>query len=129
MSNLNKQVAQEYGHFLEQFNWSYFITCRSPYRITTRTVNRWCDRLFRANLSVKRIFWSMENDKGDPSNKHIHMLIESELDLSYKQLRSGLGNIAVGDYQKIYSKPQVCGYVTKFVNYQGVEYNYLEGKS
>lgn len=129
MNSLNKQIAQEYGRFIQQFDWKYFVTCRSPYSITTTTVNRWCDKLFNANLSVTRIFWAMERDKGDASNKHVHMLIEAILDLNYKQIRKGLGNIPVGDFQEIYDKPLVCGYTTKFITYQGIEYNYLESKS
>lgn len=118
-----------YGAFLSQFNWRYFITCRSPYNIKTSTVERWCDRLFIAHMTVNRIFWVSERDKGDMHNKHVHMLIETNENLSYKEIRTGLGEIAVGNYQEIYSVPEVCKYVTKFITHQGIEYNLVEAKS
>ena len=42
------------------------------------------------------------------------MLIGTNTDITYKEIRYGLGNISVGDYQPIYDKDQVCKYVVKY---------------
>ena len=42
------------------------------------------------------------------------MLIGTNTDMTYKEIRYGLGDISVGDYQPIYDKEQVCKYVAKY---------------
>ena len=42
------------------------------------------------------------------------MLIGTNTDMTYKEIRYGLGDISVGDYQPIYDKDQVCKYVVKY---------------
>ena len=110
-----------YAEFLRIFDWNYFITCRSPYKIYTRTVSSWIDRLYGNSSKVDKIFYVAERDKGDYSNTHVHMLLETNSSITYPELRHALGDINVGDYQRIYDRALVCKYVTKHID-KGVDY-------
>ena len=50
---------------------------------------------------------------GDYHNLHAHMLIGTNTDMTYKEVKYGLGNVSVGDYQPIYDSEDVCKYVSK----------------
>jgi hypothetical protein len=78
------------------------------------TARNWINKLFRRSRQVDNVFFVAERDKGDYSNKHVHMLIGTNTDMTYKEIRYGLGDISVGDYQPIYDKEQVCKYVAKY---------------
>ena len=52
------------------------------------------------------------------------MLIGTNTDMTYKEIRYGLGDISVGDYQPIYDKDQVCKYVVKYFG-KDVDYDLL----
>jgi hypothetical protein len=78
------------------------------------TARNWINKLFRRSHQVDNVFFVAERDKGDYSNKHVHMLIGTNTDMTYKEIRYGLGDISVGDYQPIYDKDQVCKYVAKY---------------
>ena len=54
--------------FLQRFNWNYFITCRTPYKIHTMTVRNWVSKLFRRSHQVDNVFYVSERDKGDYYN-------------------------------------------------------------
>jgi len=41
-----------YSKFLEQYDWNYFITCRSHYRLNTLTAENWVNRLLKASNKV-----------------------------------------------------------------------------
>ena len=108
-------TAQDYASFLQNYNWNYFITCRTPYRIHTMTVRNWITKLFNNSNKVEKVFFVTERDKGDYNNLHAHMLIGTNTDMTYREVRYGLGNISVGDYQPIYDSEAVCKYVTKHI--------------
>ena len=108
------KITKHYSDFLQRFNWNYFITCRTPYKIHTMTARNWINKLFRRSHQVDNVFFVAERDKGDYSNRHVHMLIGTNTDMTYKEIRYGLGDISVGDYQPIYDKDQVCKYVAKY---------------
>ena len=111
MNGLNKHYAE----FLEQnFNWTYFLTARSPYRINTMTPIKWANRVLN-NKKVNTVFYIVERDKGDWLNKHVHMLLETSADMTYKETRTAFGNIALGDYDLITDSTAVTNYVTKWI--------------
>ena len=118
------KITKHYSKFLQGFNWNYFITCRTPYKIHTMTVRNWVSKLFRRSHQVDNVFYVSERDKGDYSNKHAHMLIGTNTDMTYKEIRYGLGDISVGDYQPIYDKDQVFKYVVKYFG-RDVDYDLL----
>ena len=118
------KITKHYSEFLQRFNWNYFITCRTPYKIHTMTVRNWVSKLFRRSYQVENVFYVSERDKGDYCNKHAHMLIGTNTDMTYKEIRYGLGDISVGDYQPIYDKDQVCKYVVKYLG-KDVDYDLL----
>ena len=114
-------VRQQWAQFLNDYEWNYFITCRTPYKIYTRTVSSWIDKLYGNSLKVDKVFYVSERDKGDYNNNHVHMLIDSNADITYPELRQALGNINIGDYQEVYDRVLVCKYVTKHID-KGVDY-------
>ena len=116
-------VRRQWAQFLGEYDWNYFITCRSPYKIYIRTVSSWIDRLYNNSSKVDKIFYVAERDKGDYSNTHVHMLLESDSSITSPELRHALGDINVGDYQRIYDRALVCKYVTKFIGMKGIEYD------
>ena len=79
------------------------------------TARNWINKLFRRSNQVDNVFFVAERDKGDYSNKHVHMLIGTNTDMTYKEVKYGLGNVSVGDYQPIYDSEDVCKYVSKHI--------------
>ena len=117
-------TAKDYASFLKQLQWNYFATCRTPYKIHTMTVRGWLTKLVNSSNKVKQAFFVTERDKGDYNNLHAHILIGTNTDMSYKEVKHGLGNVSVGDYQPIYDSEQVCKYVTKHIG-KNVDYDIL----
>ena len=116
------KIHNEYARFIQNFDWNYFITCRTPYKINTKTVRDWVDKLFSRSYKVDKVFFVSERDKGDWNNLHVHMLLDTNTDMTYKEVRYGLGNISVGDYQPVYNNEEVCKYVTKHIG-KDVDYD------
>ena len=109
-------LTQQYAKFLnEQFNWKYFLTARTPYKINTSTPMNWSYRLL-GNNKVDNIFYVVERDKGDWSNKHVHMLVETNMDM-YGKMRSGRDKIAGFDVFAA-MKEQADGLAGKPINMQ-----------
>ena len=73
---------------------------------------------------MEKVFFVTERDKGDYNNLHAHMLIGTNTDMTYKEVKYGLGNVSVGDYQLIYDSDKVCNYVTKHIG-KDVDYDIL----
>ena len=74
---------------------------------------------------ILAVFYSVEKDKGDPKSLHVHTLINSSTDISYEEFRSGLGGVAVGDYDLIKDPKEVANYVTKYFGVYDVDYDLL----
>jgi len=115
-------TAKNYASFLQQLQWNYFITCRTPYRINMMTVRNWLTMPLKKLNKVEQAFFVSEKDKGDYNNLHVHMLIGTNTDMSYQEVKYGLGNASVGDYQPIYDSDEVCNYVTKYIG-KDVDYD------
>ena len=79
------------------------------------TVRNWIEKLFNNSNKVEQVFFVTERDKGDYKNLHAHMLIGTNTDMTSREVRYGLGNLSVGDYQPIYDSEAVCKYVTKHI--------------
>jgi hypothetical protein len=124
----NTSLSREYGQFISQFDWRYFMTCRHRYKMSEKTIRKWTDKLFKASLSISKIYWVMERDKADMLSKHLHMLLECSEEINQKQLKAVL-NTSVGDFDEIRSKSKVSDYVTKFVSSQNIEYDIVDAKS
>jgi len=86
------------------------------------TVRNWLTKLLYRSNKVEQAFFVSERDKGDYNNKHVHILIGTNTDMTYQEMRYGLGNISVGDYQPIYDSEAVCKYVTKHIG-KDVDYD------
>ena len=116
------KITKHYSDFLQQLNWNYFITCRTSYKIHTMTVRNWITKLLKTSNKVENVFYVSERDKGDDNNLHAHMLIGTNTDMTYKEVKYGLGNVSVGDYQPIYDSEEVCKYVSKHIG-KNVDYD------
>ena len=116
------KITKHYSDFLQQLKWDYFITCRTPYKIHTMTVRNWITKLLKTSNKVENVFYVSERDKGDYNNLHAHMLIGTNTDMTYKEVKYGLGNVSVGDYQPIYDSEDVCKYVSKHIG-KNVDYD------
>ena len=86
------------------------------------TVRNWINKLYGRSVKVDNVFFVSERDKGDYSNQHVHMLLDTNTDMTYKEIRYGLGNIPVGDYQPVYNNEVVVDYVTKYIG-KDVDYD------
>ena len=130
MEQLKKKtsLSREYGAFISQFDWRYFMTCRHRYKLSEKIIRKWTDKLFKASLSISRIYWVMERDKEDMSSRHVHMLLECSEEITQNQLKKVL-NTSVGDFDEIRSKTAVSNYVTKFISSHNIEYDIVEAKS
>ena len=116
------KITKYYSNLLQQLKWNYFITCRTPYKIHTMTVRNWITKLLNNSNKVENVFYVTERDKGDYNNLHAHMLIGTNTDMTYKEVKYGLGNESVGDYQPIYDSEDVCKYVSKHIG-KDVDYD------
>jgi len=58
-------LSKDYADFIQQLQWNYFATCRTPYRIHTMTVRNWLTRLLNRSNKVEQAFFVSERDKGD----------------------------------------------------------------
>tara|TARA_A100001011_G_scaffold372747_1_gene431472 strand:+ start:34 stop:435 length:402 start_codon:yes stop_codon:yes gene_type:complete len=74
-------LSKDYADFIQQFQWNYFATCRTPYRIYTMTVRNWLTRLLNRSNKVEQAFYVTERDKGDYNNQNVHMLIGTKKNL------------------------------------------------
>ena len=124
----NTSLSREYGAFISQFDWRYFMTCKHRYKLSEKTIRKWTDKLFKASLSISRIYWVMERDKEDITSKHVHMLLECSEEITQKQLKAVL-NTSVGDFDEIRSNTAVSNYVTKFISSHNIEYDIVDAKS
>ena len=79
------------------------------------TVRNWLTKLLNSSNKVEQAFYVTERDKGDYNNLRVHMLIGTKIDMTYKEVKYGLGNVSVGDYQPVYDSETVCKYVTKHI--------------
>ena len=86
------------------------------------TVRNWLTRLLNRSNKVEQAFFVSERDKGDYNNLHVHMLIGTNTDMTYQEVKYGMGNVSVGDYQPIYDSEAVCKYVTKHIG-KDVDYD------
>ena len=111
-----KEMSHYYSEYLRKgFYWNYFLTIRTPYKIYTKTPLTWSYRILENN-KVDKVFYIVERDVGDWSNKHVHMLLETNQSIDYKETRSSLGKVAVGDFKEIKDLKAVTSYVTKWIN-------------
>ena len=115
-------TAKDYANWLQQLQWNYFVTCRTPHRIHTMTVRNWITKLLKTSNKVENVFYASERDKGDYNNLHVHMLIGTNTDMSFQEVKHGMGIVSVGDYQPIYDSVEVCKYVTKHIG-KDVDYD------
>ena len=88
------------------------------------TLRNWINKLLMTSRKVENIFYVNEIDKADYQNLYAHMLIGSNTDITYKEVKYGLGKVSVGDYKPIYDSQAVCKYVSKHIG-KNVDYDFV----
>ena len=86
------------------------------------TERNWITKLPKRSNKVENVFYVTERDKGDYHNLHAHMLIRTNTDITYKEVKYGLGNVSKGNYHPIYDSETVCKYVSKHIG-KNVDYD------
>ena len=94
LNSSSMTTAKDFALFLQQLQWNYFITCRTPYKIHTMTVRNWLTKLLLRSNKVEQAFFVTERDR-EISTPHAHMLIGTNTDMSYKEVKYGLGNVSL----------------------------------
>ena len=110
------KINNGYAEFLRMFDWNCSTSINSYVWIYYDIIS--------STYKVENVFYVSESDKGDHTNKHVHMLIDTNKDMTYKEIRFGLGNVSVGDYQPIYDKDEVCKYFVKHFG-KDVDYDFV----
>ena len=72
-------------------------------------------KLLKTSNKIENVFYVSERDKGDYLNLHAHMFIGTNTDMTCKEVKYGLGNVSVEDYQPIYDNQEVCNYLSKHI--------------
>tara|TARA_B100000886_G_C20233004_1_gene411345 strand:- start:212 stop:529 length:318 start_codon:yes stop_codon:yes gene_type:complete len=80
-------LSNDYANFIQQFQWNYFATCRTPYRIHAMTLRNWLTRLLKRSNKVEQAFFVSESGKGDYNNLHVHMLIGTNTDMTHQEVK------------------------------------------
>ena len=83
-------LSNDYANFIQQLQWNFFITCRTPYKIFTMTVRNWLTKLPQRSNKVEQAFFVSERDKGDYNNLHVHILIGTNTDMTYQEVKYGM---------------------------------------
>ena len=115
-------LSKDYADFIQQLQRNYFATCKTPYKIHTMTARNWLTKLLQRTSKVEQAFVVSERDKGDYNNLHVHMLIGANTDMTYREVKYGMCNVSVGDYQPIYDSEAVCKYLIKHIG-KDVDYD------
>jgi len=55
-------LSKDYAGFIQQLQWNYFATCRTPYKIQTMTVRNWLTKLLNNSNKVEQAFFVTERD-------------------------------------------------------------------
>ena len=56
-------LSNDYANFIQQFQWNYFATCRTPYKIGAMTVRNWLTKLLNSSNKGEQAFYVIERDK------------------------------------------------------------------
>ena len=59
------KITKHYSDFLQQLNWNYFITSRTPYKVHTVTAINWITKPLQNSIEVENVFYVTVGDKGD----------------------------------------------------------------
>ena len=73
-------------------------------------------------IAFEHAFCVSESDKADYNSLHVHMLIDTNTDVTYKEVKYGLRNVSEGDYQPVYDNEMVCKYISKHIG-KDVDYD------
>jgi len=135
--NKNKTTGMnlktEYGKWIGDMEWNYFITVRKNYRVSKKGIRRMIEKLgdkIQSSSSIERMFIVGERDFDDWDNFHTHILINTTGD---QQDIESFFRKSLGEKDKIHTEPvidkQSVGiYLTKFIN-RDIDYDLFTNTS
>jgi len=130
-----RKLHQDYGNWLNGYNWQYFGTFTTGYEMTIRTARRSMEGLFRELLKAGKtnMFWVAESFELK-DGYHTHALLSVPEVLQYKNIIDIWQKVSGGssrgvwnriDLQK-YNKARGAGYyVSKYVTKRLTDYDFL----
>ena len=73
---MRMNLSKDYADFIQQFQWNYFATCRTPYRIHTMTARNWLTKLLYRSNKVEQAFFVSERETREITitNMYIYLL-------------------------------------------------------
>ena len=84
------KMKNGYAEFLRMFDWNYFITCRTHYKVHLMTARNWINKLIPLHIKSKPFSNQRVIKEITLTFLHVHMLIDTNTDMTYKEIRFGL---------------------------------------
>lgn len=114
-------MEREYGKWIGEMEWNYFITVRKNYRVTKKGIRRLIEKIgnqIQSSSTIKRLFIVGERDFDDWDNFHTHILIHTTDDKQETEtfLKKTLGEKDNIHTEPVIDKQSVGIYLTKFIN-------------
>ena len=120
-------MNREYGKWIGEMNWDYFITVRKNYRVSKKGIRRLIEKLghqVQSSSIIERMFIVGERDFDDMENYHTHLLINTPI--GQKDIESFLRK-TLGEKDNIHTEPVIDNtsvgiYLSKFLD-KDIEYD------
>jgi len=120
-------MNREYGKWIGEMNWDYFITVRKNYRVSKKGIRRLIEKLghqVQSSSIIERMFIVGERDFDDMENYHTHLLINTTI--GQKDIESFLRK-TLGEKDNIHTEPVIDNtsvgiYLSKFLD-KDIEYD------
>ena len=122
-------MNREYGKWIGEMNWDYFITVRKRYKFTINGVRRIMDKIGKGIINsknVNRVFIVGERDTDDWNNFHLHLLINSDSNENFNlqsMINSYFGSKDSKHIEPVLDSKSVGIYLSKFLD-KDVEYDF-----
>lgn len=120
-------MNREYGKWIGEMNWDYFITVRKNYRVSKKGIRRLIEKLghqVQSSSTIERMFIVGERDFDDMENYHTHLLINTTIE--QKDIEPFLRK-TLGEKDNIHTEPVIDNtsvgiYLSKFLD-KDIEYD------
>lgn len=121
-------MNREYGKWIGEMNWDYFITVRKNYNFTKKAVRRIMDKIekgIKNSKYVERVFIVGERDLVDWNNYHLHLLINTNSNQDFNiqsEINSYFGIKDTKHIETVIDNKSVGIYLSKFLD-KDIEYD------
>jgi len=121
-------MNREYGKWIGEMNWEYFITVRKNYSFSKNAVRRSMDKIekeIKNSKYVDRVFIVGERDLDDWNNFHLHLLINTNSNQDFNiqsEINSYFGIKDTKHIEPVIDNKSVAIYLSKFLD-KDIEYD------